>query len=166
MSVELAGSMMAAGIKQLALGVMHSTQPTDLRFGVVETVNPLTIRINQQMVLPDAFLILTNAVKDHSVDITVSWKTVDDNYLDQNAMAHTHDGASLIGNQGKPIAGLTGGTSNFDTTHHHDIKGRKKITIHNGLTVGEKVLLLRVQGGQHYVVIDRVDEIVTTGESL
>ena len=153
-----ASSMFVEAIKQLAVNAVNSGAPTQFTFGVVETVNPLSIRLNQKMVLPDAFLILTNAVKDHSVDITVSWKTVDDDYLSPNAMVHTHSGGL--------IDGYTGTTENFNTTHHHDIKGRKKITIHNGLTVGEMVLLLRVQGGQSYVVIDRVDEIVTTGEDV
>jgi hypothetical protein len=40
--------------------------------------------------------------------------------------------------------------------HRHDYKGRKRFTVHNALKVGEKVILLRVQGGKQYVVIDRV----------
>lgn len=33
---------------------------------------------------------------------------------------------------------------------------RQNITIHLGLKVGEKVMLIRVQGGQQFVVLDRV----------
>lgn len=142
-----AGSMLAEAIKQLSVHAVNSTSPIQFSFGVVETANPLTIRINQKMVLPDAFLILTNAVKDHSVDITVSWTTEVENQ-------HKHGN----GNNGKP--------TDAGDEHKHGISGRKKITIYNGLTAGEKVLLLRVQGGQSYVVIDRVDEIITTGESV
>lgn len=143
----------AESVKMLAKGVMNASQLMDLRFGIVESVEPLRIRINPKMVLDDNYLILTNAVKDHSVDISVSWSTVEDNYLKAN---HTHGN----GNNGSP----TTNTTDFDTKHKHDIKGRKKIVIHNGLTLGEKVLLLRTQGGQNYVVIDRVDEIPLTGE--
>lgn len=139
----------ADSIKRLAKGVQDASQPMDLVFGVVESANPLNIRINQKMVLPDEFLILTNAVKDHSVDISIAWTT-------ELEKEHTHGN----GNNGKP----TEGVEEPKDGHKHDIKGRKRITIHNGLTVGEKVLLLRTQGGQNYVVIDRVDEIVTTGE--
>lgn len=32
---------------------------------------------------------------------------------------------------------------------------RKKYTVHNALVVGDKVKLLRVQGGQQYVVFDK-----------
>lgn len=139
----------ADSIKRLAKGVQDASQPMDLVFGIVESVNPLKIRINQRMVLPDEFLILTNAVKDYSVDITVSWSS-------EPEKEHTHGN----GNNGKP----TDGVDDPKDGHKHYIKGRKKITIHNGLTLGEKVLLLRTQGGQNYVVIDRVDEIPTTGE--
>lgn len=37
-----------------------------------------------------------------------------------------------------------------------NIKGKQKVTIHNDLKIGEKVLLLRIQGGQKYLVLDRV----------
>ncbi len=137
---------------------------TEVEFGRVTQVNPLVITLDSKLPLPAAFLTLTNAVKDHVVDISVSWETEKDNYLDENAMQHTHDGSPLVGNLGNPIAGQTGVTLNFDTTHHHDIKGRKKIIIHNGLTLGERVILLRKRGGQDYIVLDRVDEPKTTGE--
>ncbi len=33
---------------------------------------------------------------------------------------------------------------------------RKQITVHNGLVVGDNVILLRQQGGQKYIVADRL----------
>lgn len=40
--------------------------------------------------------------------------------------------------------------------HLHEYKGRKEFTVHNGLKVGEKVILLQIQGGQKYIVLDKV----------
>lgn len=40
--------------------------------------------------------------------------------------------------------------------HKHSIKGQAPITIHNGLKEGDLVLLIRQQGGQKFIVIDRV----------
>jgi hypothetical protein len=40
----------------------------------------------------------------------------------------------------------------------------KTIIIHNGLKVGETVMLQRVQGGQLYIVADRVDSRLIEGE--
>lgn len=42
------------------------------------------------------------------------------------------------------------------SAHQHAIKGKKKIIVHNGLVVGDEVILFRQQGGQKYVVVDRI----------
>lgn len=43
-----------------------------------------------------------------------------------------------------------------DTNHNHSINGTKTITINNGLKENDKVILLQVQGGQKYIVLDKV----------
>ena len=43
-------------------------------------------------------------------------------------------------------------TIDWETTS----SGKKKMTIHNALQVGDEVILLRMQGGQKYIVMDRV----------
>lgn len=40
--------------------------------------------------------------------------------------------------------------------HKHDVSGSKTITINNALKVGDKVALLRKQGGQSYFILDRI----------
>jgi hypothetical protein len=45
--------------------------------------------------------------------------------------------------------------SSFDS-HNHSIKGKKTITIHNALKIGDDVVLLKQKGGQKYLVMDRV----------
>ncbi len=47
-------------------------------------------------------------------------------------------------------------TTEETNLHIHEYKGKKKCAVLNGLKVGEKVLLLRVQGGQKYIVLDRL----------
>lgn len=144
--------------------LLHNKMLTEVEYGRVTKVNPLEITLDSKVQLPSAFLTLTNAVKDHAVDISVSWETEKDNFLDQNAMMHTHHPGTYQDGQKAAITGVSGTPVMFDTTHHHEIKGRKKIIIHNGLTLGERVILLRKRGGQDYIVLDRVDEPKTTGE--
>lgn len=43
------------------------------------------------------------------------------------------------------------------SAHRHDYKGRKQFTVHLALKVGEKVVLLRCDGGQKFIVLDRVE---------
>lgn len=40
--------------------------------------------------------------------------------------------------------------------HSHAVTGKKTFQIHLGLQAGETVILLQVQGGQKYIVLDRV----------
>ena len=47
-------------------------------------------------------------------------------------------------------------TGYTNLAHRHGISGRKKMRVHLGLTLGEHVVLLRLQGGQQYLVWDRV----------
>lgn len=42
--------------------------------------------------------------------------------------------------------------------HTHSVSGRKKITVHNKLKAGEKVLLSRIQGGGRFLVLARITE--------
>lgn len=40
--------------------------------------------------------------------------------------------------------------------HSHTVNGTKAITVNNALKAGDEVILIRMQGGQRYVIIDRI----------
>ena len=115
-------------IQQLSKQTMEAGDPSDWCLGVVETESPLSIRIEQKDVITEEFLELTDAVRDYNVDITVN---------------HTTENRSG-----------GGGYAEF-ASHNHDYVGRKRITVHNALHVGETVILLRQHGGQGFVVLSR-----------
>lgn len=51
----------------------------------------------------------------------------------------------------------TDNTSGADfTSHNHAYTGKKIFRVHNGLIVGDEVILLQVQGGQKYIVLEKV----------
>lgn len=127
------------------LQLLNTLQLSNVEFGTVTSVKPLEITLDQKIKLTSNYLTLTKAVEDHEIDITVSWESEDN--------THKHGN----GNDGQD-------TDNH--THNHAIKGRKRITVHAGLTMGEKVILLRKQGGQKYIVLDRVDNAKTKGEKI
>lgn len=112
----------------------------EFRKGTVETISPLTIKIDQKLILEEEDLILTHLVKDYDVDISVSHKTEDFELVE--------------------------GAPTDIKSHNHKYKGKKKITIHQGLKVGEEVILLKTQGGQIYIVLDRYTPPITEGEWL
>ena len=117
-------------IKKAAQEAIEAGKPVKVMFGEVKAINPLQITVEQKLPLTEEFLILTEAVKDHEHEITVlEWQT-------ENASGGSGDSAYAA--------------------HAHQIAGRKKIVIHNALQVGEKVLLLAMEGGQKFIVVDRV----------
>lgn len=117
-------------LKQAAIEAVEAGKPVKVMFGVVQKINPLQIMVEQKLPLTEEFLILTEAVKDHEHEITLlDWQT-------ENASG--------------------GGGDSAYAAHAHQIVGRKRIIIHNALQVGEKVMLLAMQGGQKFIVVDRV----------
>lgn len=55
---------------------------------------------------------------------------------------------------GKAQLVLTRAVTNYNTSITLDSE-KKNITIHNGLVVGDEVVLLKKKGGQKYLVLDR-----------
>lgn len=115
--------------QMLAKQTLDASKPSDYVLGVVETVNPLTIRIEQKESIPEEFLILTDSVRDYEVDIEV-------NHVTENR---------------------AGGSGDAEfASHNHGYAGRKKIKVYNSLHVGEQVILIQQAGGQEFIVLSRV----------
>lgn len=120
-------------------------------FGTVTSTSPLEIQIDQKLTLTQDYLILTKAVLDHEVDIEVNHFTGQSALVGYGPWDTKHD---------HPDAGI----GEINPNHRHQYSGRKKIKIFNGLQVGEKVILIRLQGGQKYVVLDRINNHTVKGE--
>ena len=116
-------------IKNAAMEAVNASEPAGIIYGTVTSVNPLAIFLDQKQTLDSDFLILTKNVTDHTVEMTVN---------------HNTDEAS--GGSGEKA---------FES-HSHGYTGRKTITVHNGLKVGDKVIMIKQQGGQSYIVLDKV----------
>lgn len=125
-------------IKQISLQAVESTDPSGVYFGTVISSSPLKINIEQKMTLTEAQLVLSTLVQDFNVSMTVNHST--------DEHTHTHTISDTY----------TGGGSASDETHKHTYTGKKSFKVHLGLSPGEKVMLLRVQGGQKFIVLDRV----------
>ncbi len=41
-------------------------------------------------------------------------------------------------------------------SHHHEYKGSKIYTVRNALKLGDQVLMIQVQGGQKFIVLEKV----------
>jgi hypothetical protein len=121
-------------IQKAAGEAVEAGKPVNVIYGTVMADNPLEIRITPELTVREADGQIKKArqVTDYETEITVhDWYT------------ENQSGGS--------------GEAAFES-HNHLITGRKKVTIHNSLKVGDIAIVLRKQGGQEYVVIDKVGE--------
>jgi len=124
------------GIKRAALDAVASANPAGVMFGTVVSASPLSVSVDPKMTLKAAQLVLTRNVTNFTTTVTINDQTAPES-------AHTHE--------------LPGGeTTTGAKAHQHAVTGTKTVSINNGLVAGEKVVLLKIQGGQQYVVIDRI----------
>lgn len=133
-------------LKKAALDAVEASKPVNVYFGEVLSASPLKINVEQKMILGEKQLILSRNVTDFTTMVTVDWLT------ESSLSTHTHTVQGSDGN-GDSI-NLTTGAKNL--AHTHNITGKKKITVHNGLVVGDEVILIRQQEGQKFIVWDRI----------
>ena len=155
-------------IKRIAAGANDASSPTAVLFGTVTQVSPLNIQVEQKMTLTEEFLILTKNVKDYTVDVTVNWSTLSESL---NA-DHSHeiegdikvDSTTSIKPNPDNIDVKIENTVNNTTkiqekqinlSHSHNIAGRMQMTVHNGLQINDRVILIQQQGGSNFVVLDK-----------
>lgn len=58
-------------IKKASDEVNKASKPVFLMAGKVETVSPLSVRIDQKLIIPEPALILTDVVQDHDITINI-----------------------------------------------------------------------------------------------
>lgn len=169
-------------IKQAAAEANEASKPIAIVLGTVTKAKPLEIKIDQRLILSEDFLILTKHVVDHYADITVSHSTGSGEInlghshgysgTTQPATPEDHKHSSATGDTDEAsldphshsYSGTTAEALGGNGKHSHGYSGKKKMLLHYGLKVGESVILFRLQGGQKYVVLDRVEMPLTEGE--
>ena len=122
-------SEFAKVIKELALGAVDAKVPVAVCFGEVKSEAPLKIIVDQKLEIEGDQIVLSRTVTDYDTDMTV------DHLTEKRAGGHK--------------------CASFEN-HDHRYKGRKPFRVHHKLITGDMVILLRKQGGQQYIVLDRV----------
>lgn len=183
MSLDMNGFL--SDIKRAAIEAVNAGKPFAFALGKVTSTTPLRVQVDQKLELTETQLILTNAVRDYTVEMTVEHLT--DSALANHVHAysgntqnggegshthaysgstqnggdspHTHaySGNTQNGGDGPHMHVYSGNTESVNLTHSHSYSGTKSFRVHLGLSVGEQVLLLRVDGGQKYIILDRVE---------
>ena len=124
-------------IKEAAAGLMNDADLSDVCFGTVTSSSPLKVNVEQKFTIGSENLIVPQHLTNYSVNVTIDWQTNQDTYT------HKHN--------------VEGTDSSEDTRSYKiGISGTKKMTINNSLKSGDSVILVKQQGGQKYLIIDRV----------
>ena len=116
-------------VKQAALDAIENAQMCDLRYGEVVSTSPLKVKVTNQLIIPSSLLVVPEHLTKREVVVYLDWNT------------ESQSGGS--------------GESSF-AEHNHLVNGTKTMLIDNELKVGDKVALLRKQGGQSYFILDRI----------
>lgn len=116
-------------LKQLFQGM--AGKDVEVVQGVVKSTSPLKIQVvnDDKLTIGQNITYVPWHLTDYSTEVTIHWRT-------ENSSGGSGDAAFA--------------------SHSHAIEGRKAITIHNALKVGEKVHLLSFNHGKQYFVLDRV----------
>ncbi len=156
-------------IKQLAVDAVNARKPADIVFGSVISTAPLRIRTDQKIILEENCLILCRSVTEHYADMSVAELTDTAAGYDLTH-SHGYSGETALSNHkdvephSHSYSGHTAQWGFVVPPHSHKVKGRKKVLLHLGLKTGEKVIMLRLGGGQRFLVLDRAEEPYTEGE--
>ena len=118
-------------LKKAAIKAVEAQKPVKFCFGEVKSISPLKILVEQKIPLGEAQLILCQNVTEHKIHISV-----------ENIQDFFYEGESQ-------------NSMRLDPSRFRAIK-RMPVTVHKGLVVGDNVILFRQQGGQKYLVVDRV----------
>ena len=135
MSLDI--NALVKAVKQAAVEAVRAEAPVAICYGTVLSPAPLKIQVDQKKILGTAQLILTDNVRDFNVEMSTiegMGKSLGPHYT-ENESGGSGDAAFA--------------------SHRHKYQGRKKWRVHNALKAGEKVILLRCDGGQKYIVLDR-----------
>lgn len=133
---------MVQTLKQIAVEAVQAESPVSLVYGTIISISPLQIRAGDKLMLTGKMLLVPQALLTRQVSASINWTT------DQGAglqTQHAHEA---------PHGATT--TNGFDPSHTHTVAGTLSLTLHSELAAGDSVLLLRMQGGQQYLVLGKV----------
>lgn len=119
-------------LKRAAVEAVEAGKPVNVYFGEVVSASPLKINVEQKMILGEKQLILSRNVTDFKTKITAG-----------NIKNYYYTGD------------VNSGTAPVSPSHVHAV-GTIEVTVHNGLAVGDEVILIRQQEGQRFIVVDRI----------
>lgn len=131
-------------IKRAAVQAILATNPVNVLYGTVVKAKPLEIQIHEKLKLTEDFLDVAEHLTRHE-------RVVSLNYLYPRNWP-----VSRIGDAAKNAVSSRRNIGSGQTTPYeqYDMK-YAKLVYEDGLKINDKVVLIRVQGGHRFLVVDR-----------
>lgn len=118
-------------IKTMSKSERESADPMDYEIGKVISISPLAIKTDSNITLDEDFLVVPQRLTDYETEVEIDWYTENE--------------------------GGGAGYAEF-ASHKHEIKGIKKVKVLAHLKEGDNVILIRQDGGQEFLVYDRLGD--------
>ncbi|WP_245983523.1 DUF2577 domain-containing protein [Ammoniphilus oxalaticus] len=128
---------MLDNVKRAAVAAVMATNPVNVLYGTIESTKPLEVRIHEKLKLTADFLDVAEHLTRHERIVSIHHEEMATRNLGDRT---DHD--MLDSDDGEPPY----------TKYQHDYV---KLIMQDGLKTGDKVVLLRVQGGHRFLVLDR-----------
>ena len=148
---------MIEAIKEITDNMLEAKQLCDVMVGVVESISPIRIRVNQKLILDSSILVFSKTVlglvtdyKLQKIDTSHSHPSSD---FDSKTLHYHMDGAGLETNSVQISTSHIHGSAglSYDLEHRHTTEVLRE---------GDNVILIKSAGGQKYFVIDKVGEML------
>ena len=117
---------MLEAIKQAAAAAIEAGAPMAIMFGEVTRIDPLEVTVDQRFAIDADFLIVPENLTRYEIDLR-------------------HDQAYADSGESGTAAKMT-----------EPALPEEPIVIRKGLEAGDRLILLRMQGGQKYLIFDKV----------
>lgn len=140
-------------IKQSAVDAVEASKPVNVTFGTVISVSPLQIQVEQKLILQKEQLILSRNVTKHTISVTTKVDT--ENTSVEYDFSHDHT-FNLEANGENVTGNIDNKELKQSKSHKHTINATFNVTLNTDLKANEKVILIRIQKGQQYLVLDRI----------
>lgn len=124
-------SALYEAMKRMANEFDQNREATSLCFGTVKVAKPLTIELDNKLVLEEKYFVLAQHLTNYEIECEIETEEVEGFYVEH---------------EGRHDAQTDGGWQ------------MGKILMKNELNAGERVIVVRMDGGQMFAVLDRIGE--------
>lgn len=139
-------SILYDSVKQIVAEYDGAAKRAGVLFGTVASVGPLSVILDNKLTLTDQFLTVAQHITDYDIPFELNQR-----YLSNELTQIQKTSGFFAIHEGKQPVGVENG-------YIGDYIGQGTIRLLNHLLVGDRVIVLRMENGNQYVIIDRIGE--------